>query len=884
MNVWASMLAQTPALLQRLIARTQRISLGRGCTAEVRAERLRRALCRQATVRAVYATLNPDERAALHYLRAQRGGLSHAALTARYGAIRPLRAMAADPRPQTIAERLLLLGWLLPRPPAPHHPPRYLVPPELRRWLPRPLALPTLGPAPAPQRPRALDAALAVLLLLAAVQATTPGLPLRADGRLRVGAARLLAQRLGWPLAQTEAVLAFVLPLLNQMGLVVGHRERLTLLLVGQRWVQRPPAEQLEALRAAWIASPTLDRALLAAMIDTRGIDWPLLRRRLVAWVEQLPQEQLLDPTNLYDQLSASWGPLGDAQTHGFRTIDRAPWQPRRAAAIWNAALTGPLQWLGYVEHASGQPLIVVADVVAWLRQHEPSPWQYSEPGTLVVKPEQLDGALLRLLPYCNWLLAGNDGLRLEITSATLTRALRQGHSLDALQRLLHEQAGLPPAGWWPTAPAGEGSVQLRHSAVLTVEPPELLARAARQRSVSRYLAQRPAPGIALVEPAHVDALVGALERAALPVAVGPAPTTAPPAELAPGDRAALLLACAFYRRHAPADAPLLLDDVGEQRLAAGLPPALKERVYASIGAWEHLNEANHADSQPDKAPLPGSTVDGSFAWFATDGVTFAADTMAEQVEPEPASLSGSGTENDRSVAPPADEGQSTLTVPAPIGPTLALLRQAMRRRCSVVIDYEDGQGERSRGRVVRPLDLERHGDVWYLRAYCPVPGDERTFRVDRVLQIDMPQHATRMPTSPSDAVLTGLANHVASGQIGAGRCTPDHNMRRLGSNSTDAQYTNALDCSDVEQVATHAVGVAVDHVQQLAPKLLELRPAQLALEYTELDVRAVALEQLHHFGAPLIFDYVVADHSKHTERILSRASPPPPADEGDAA
>jgi hypothetical protein len=65
MNLWARMLAESPALLQRLIARTQRVSLPHGCDATTRSAHLRRALCHQATVRAVYALLEDDVRAAL---------------------------------------------------------------------------------------------------------------------------------------------------------------------------------------------------------------------------------------------------------------------------------------------------------------------------------------------------------------------------------------------------------------------------------------------------------------------------------------------------------------------------------------------------------------------------------------------------------------------------------------------------------------------------------------------------------------------------------------------------------------------------------------------------------------------------------------------------
>src|SRR5262245_33447205 len=155
MNRWALMLHDLPVIGQRLIARTQRISLPRNADAATRLARLRRALCHAATVRVTYAALDLAEQTALQELRTHRGGLRPDQLEQRYGAIRSWRQLSADPRPRTLAERLLLLGWLLPRPATSRHPARYLLPPELRRWLPRPLHFIDLGVAPPAPLPAA---------------------------------------------------------------------------------------------------------------------------------------------------------------------------------------------------------------------------------------------------------------------------------------------------------------------------------------------------------------------------------------------------------------------------------------------------------------------------------------------------------------------------------------------------------------------------------------------------------------------------------------------------------------------------------------------------------------------------------------------------------
>src|SRR6266508_2834120 len=343
MNHWAAMLADCPPTLQRLIARAQRISLPRNAPPDVRQARLRQALCHPPTVRATYFALPPDARAALQQLRTVRGGLSPAVLTAQYGPVRCWSQLAADPTPRSLAERLILLGWLLPRPATSRHPPRFLLPPELRAWLPQPLRLADHGAAPPPPLPPALHAASVILLAAAARP-----LPLCRDGTLPLASRRALAARLApLPEAAATALCGFVLPLLIDLGLLAPHGTAAALAPAGARFLALAPAQQLALLRAAWERAPRPDGWLRPLRVSTRGIDWPLLRRRLCAWAAALPRARLLDPASLYDALVDAFGPLADAQTHGFRPVDRAPWWPRRAAAVWDAALRGPLTWLG---------------------------------------------------------------------------------------------------------------------------------------------------------------------------------------------------------------------------------------------------------------------------------------------------------------------------------------------------------------------------------------------------------------------------------------------------------------------------------------------------------------------------------------------------------
>ncbi|MFM7332869.1 MAG: helix-turn-helix transcriptional regulator [Tabrizicola sp.] len=62
----------------------------------------------------------------------------------------------------------------------------------------------------------------------------------------------------------------------------------------------------------------------------------------------------------------------------------------------------------------------------------------------------------------------------------------------------------------------------------------------------------------------------------------------------------------------------------------------------------------------------------------------------------------------------------------------LPALRQAIRLRERVVIDYVDGSG-RLTERPIRPLLLEFWGRVWTLASWCETRRDFRSFRVDRI-------------------------------------------------------------------------------------------------------------------------------------------------------
>jgi hypothetical protein len=498
-----------------------------------------------------------------------------------------------------------------------------------------------------------------------------------------------------------------------------------------------------------------------------------------------------LDPATLAPALTTTFGPLADAWTHGFRSVDRAPWQPRRAAAVFDAALAGPLQWLGYVTFrcqgsgvreqgtgnreqgtGNGQPPAVVGDqtpsvvrplsyvicpssvVVGqdmWIQRPSqptqpcPAPWSYGAAGELHVPITSADIDLVQALPVLQWVRTEGDRLIYRATSARLARAQAQGHSIAAIWEIIVRRAGPIPDLWRAAVPAAS-PLRLTRAVVLTGDPLQL-TRAAQRRSVRRYIEHQLAPGVALVCSDRITALERALARQGVgvigdrpPCSGGGAweletqePSSSPtPPDLHPGDTAALLVACAFYRRAAPSNMPLRLDELVEQRLRAALPPALRAATDQAIATL------NPPTREMEK---PGERETGRLGDWETDRHGDAALGRSGLGGGEQEAVTGRRS----SVV----GGRLSVVGNRKINPLSCddmrrALRRTIDRQDVVTITYDrGGHGEWST-RAVRPLALEQHTDVWYLRAYCLVRNAERTFRIDRIGDLSGCVHSPR--------------------------------------------------------------------------------------------------------------------------------------------
>ena len=212
------------------------------------------------------------------------------------------------------------------------------------------------------------------------------------------------------------------------------------------------------------------------------------------------------------------------------------PWQPRRAARIWDAALRGPLTWLGIVTWDTPARVARVAarDTVLPpdLPAHAILPteqdaavdpaaaappavarWQYGAPGALHIPHTGNPAAVLRLLPFADWVAADATHSTYQVTPGTLARAAGQGWSDTVLRHLLQQHAGPPPDGWIGALETARSRLRLIQTTVIVADDPTVLDRAAQQRSVRRALDTRIAPGIALASPAQVPGLMRALAR-----------------------------------------------------------------------------------------------------------------------------------------------------------------------------------------------------------------------------------------------------------------------------------------------------------------------------------------------------------------------------------
>jgi proteasome accessory factor C len=80
------------------------------------------------------------------------------------------------------------------------------------------------------------------------------------------------------------------------------------------------------------------------------------------------------------------------------------------------------------------------------------------------------------------------------------------------------------------------------------------------------------------------------------------------------------------------------------------------------------------------------------------------------------------------------NQKNKSVLIETGIGDTdLVAIREAMAANMSITCDYLNLKGETTLGRVLEPLRVDSQGEVVYLRAWCPINQDVRSFRLDRM-------------------------------------------------------------------------------------------------------------------------------------------------------
>jgi predicted DNA-binding transcriptional regulator YafY len=85
-----------------------------------------------------------------------------------------------------------------------------------------------------------------------------------------------------------------------------------------------------------------------------------------------------------------------------------------------------------------------------------------------------------------------------------------------------------------------------------------------------------------------------------------------------------------------------------------------------------------------------------------------------------------------------------------------------LRSKLRVQFRYTDREGKKSQ-RTVRPLALAFWGKTWSMASWCEWRQDFRSFRVDRMVEIELGKIFTEEPDKNLDAFIRHVTEEVAS-------------------------------------------------------------------------------------------------------------------------
>ncbi len=497
----------------------------------------------------MWASLSPDERAALEFLHSVGGAVAWPTFVRRWGPVRdmgPGRLRQERPweSPASVAESLWYRGLVF-RAVVDGPSGLYevaLIPDELRALLPlSPVPLFRLEPtAPPPSPVHPTDTLLDDLCTLLAYFQVRPVRP-TAGGRWPSSAEADLRRYLRDPDRERWAFLSH---LVRRLGWLrtdrAGHLRPAPEPVTD--WLRASPARQRLALAQAWRDDPTWDdlrhvptlrpeetgswrndpllarEAVLRHLAACSPGEWYVLADFVAAVKEADPDFQR--PDGNYDTWYIRDAVSGE-YLRGFENWERVE------GALIRYIITGPLAWLGMVATGGDDARFSLTPTGAaflgraeWPQEPSPPP-MVIRPDFVLEVPAGRRYERFQVSRVAEWLTIGDPSLY-RLTPASLERARQQRIPPERVAAFLEEATGgpVPPAlhraleRWAQRGP----EARIEAAVLLRVQDEALLRELAAAPATRRYIRELLAPTVALVSPDDAERLAQVLvERGILP-------------------------------------------------------------------------------------------------------------------------------------------------------------------------------------------------------------------------------------------------------------------------------------------------------------------------------------------------------------------------------
>jgi predicted DNA-binding transcriptional regulator YafY len=182
----------------------------------------------------------------------------------------------------------------------------------------------------------------------------------------------------------------------------------------------------------------------------------------------------------------------------------------------------------------------------------------------------------------------------------------------------------------------------------------------------------------------------------------------------------------------------------------SGVPIRGEAGVGYSLGRGFDLPPLMFTEEELEALVLGARVVQG----YADRGLARAADSALAKIELVlPDALRGRAR-NSALMVPTFQRGDRI--------PQLGVLREALRSKARVQFRYVDGEGKSSK-RTVRPLALAFWGKTWSMASWCEWRQDFRSFRVDRMFDVDLGKVFTEEADKNLDAFIRHVTQEMAS-------------------------------------------------------------------------------------------------------------------------